>query len=149
VIYLDEESPHTWSLKECFRQAETAEKWYKLLQMTARNDESREEETVRLVCGKLQGQSAGRLCGIIFEKLNIDPLGGETFAFCNKCRNIITTIAWKDPIYHIARHIKTQGTFIWPEENLGQTIKVTRNEFDRLISLKKSLRKSQINAVNA
>jgi len=140
VIYVDAEKPHTWSLKECFRQAENAEGWLKILQNSVRSEIFREDEVVRLVCGKLQGHSAARLSMVVFEKLKADPLGGETFAFCNKCGNIITTISWNEPIYHISRYIKTRGTFIWPEEKLGRTIEVTKVEFEHLINLKKSLR---------
>gem|GEM_PF-3790186 len=140
VIYLDEETPHVWSLKECFRQAINAEKWLELLQNVAQNDESFEDDIIWLVCGKLQGQSASRLNTVIFEKLKADPLNGETFAFCNKCGNIVTTIAWREPIYHIAKYIKTQGTFIWPEVKLGKSIQVTKTEFEHLIALQKSIR---------
>jgi len=77
---------------------------------------------------------------VIYEKLKYDPLVGETFAFCNKCGNVITTIAWREPIYHIEKYVKTQGTFIWPEEKLGRTIEVTKAEFEHLVYLKKSLR---------
>jgi len=141
VIYIDEERPHTWSLKECFRQAENAEEWLEVLQKSIQNETPCEEEVIQLVCGKLQGQSANRLNMVIFEKLKADPLGGETFAFCNKCGNIITTISWKDPIYHIAKYIKTHGTFIWPDEKLGTSIKVTRIEFEHLIAQRKSIRR--------
>jgi hypothetical protein len=141
MIYIDEERPHAWSLKECFRQAENAEEWLEILQKSAQNEAPCEEEVIRLVCGKLQGQSASRLNMVIFEKLKADPLGGETFAFCNKCGNIITTITWKDPIYHIAKYIKTQGTFIWPDEKLGKSIQVTKTEFEHLIAQRKSLRR--------
>jgi transposase-like protein len=143
LIYLDEKAPHVWSLKECFRQAINAEKWLELLQNIAQSDESCEEDIVRLVCGKLHGQSASRLNMVIFEKLKADPLSGETFAFCNKCGNIITTITWREPIYHIAKYIKTQGTFIWPDVRLGKSIQVTKTEFERLIALKKSARRKR------
>lgn len=140
VIYFDEEAPHAWSLNECFRQAGNAEEWLEVLQKSVQNEVSCENKAVRLVCGKLHGQSAARLSMVIYEKLNADPLGGETFAFCNKCGNIITTISWNKPIYHIEKYIKTHGTFIWPDEKLGKSIEVTRPEFEHLIAQRKSLR---------
>ena len=140
VIYIDEERPHTWSLKECFRQSENAEEWLEVLQRSIHNEAPCEEEVVQLVCGKIHGQSASRLNMVIFEKLKVDPLGGETFAFCNKCGNIITTIAWREPIYHIAKYIKTQGTFIWPDVKLGISMKITKTAFEHLIALRKSMR---------
>jgi hypothetical protein len=140
IIYVDAEKPHAWSLKECFRQAESAEEWLAVLQKSVQNEIPREDEVVRLVCGKLQGQSAARLGMVIYEKLKADPLGGETFAFCNKGGNVITTISWREPIYHIAKYVRTHGTFIWPEGKLGVTIEVTKAELEHLIRLKKSLR---------
>ena len=147
-IYLDEELPHTWSLKECFRHAQNAKEWLTLLQNVTQNDSSLKDEAVQLVCGKLYGQSASKLASVIFEKLKADPLSGETFAFCNKCGNVITTISWNEAIYHVARYIKTRGTFIWPDENLGKTIEVTRTEFGHLIALKKSMRGNRKNVEN-
>jgi hypothetical protein len=144
VIYFDEETPHSWSPKECFRQAENAKEWLEILQKSAQNEVPSENERLRLVCGKIHGQSAARLSMVIYEKLKADSLGGETFAFrkrSNKCGNIITTISWNDSIYHIARYIKTHGTFIWPDEKLGQSIEATRTEFEHLIARRKSLRR--------
>ena len=141
-IYLEEELSHAWSLKECFRLAQNAKEWLAILQNAAQNKGTLKDEVVRLVCEKLYGQSASKLASVIFEKLKADPLSGETFAFCNKCGNVITTISWNEPIYHVARYVKTRGTFIWPNEKLGQSIKVTRTEFEHLIDLKKSMRGS-------
>lgn len=126
------------SLKEQFEMAETADEWHWVLQEHATHSEADAEETpIHLVCRLLHGQSVNRLASIIYENLNADPLSGNIFAFCNKCRNIVTTISWKDPLYHISRHIKTHGTFIWPREDLGDAIKVSKREFEHLITLKK------------
>jgi transposase-like protein len=138
MIYFDKEAPHAWSLKECFRQAGNAGEWLEVLRKSYQKEVSCKNKLIQLVCGKTQGQSAARLSMIIYEKLKFDPLGGETFAFCNKCGNIITTISWNDPIYHVARYIKTHGTFIWPDEGLGVLIEIGGDEFEHLISLQKS-----------
>jgi hypothetical protein len=127
---------HVWSLKEYFRLAQNAEDWLKILQNSAIQDEG-PNASINLVCGKLHGQSAGKCAAVVYERLKEDPLNGKTYAFCNKCGNAITTISWNEPIYHIARYIKTHGTFIWPDEKLGKSIEVTRSEFEHLISLRK------------
>ena len=139
-IYLDEEKPHAWSLKECFRQAENAEEWLGILQNTYQDGETYANTAINLVCGRFHGQSAGTLAAVVYEKLKDNPLNGKTYAFCNKCGNAITTISWKEPIYHITRYIKARGTFIWPGENLGKSIGVTRTEFEHLVALQKSLK---------
>jgi GNAT superfamily N-acetyltransferase/transposase-like protein len=129
---------HIGSLKECFRLAQSAEDWLKILQRNANQaEESNANASVTLVCGNFHGQSAGSCAAIVYEKLKEDPLSGKTYAFRNKCGNAITTLSWNEPIYHIARYVKTHGTFIWPEEKLGKSIEVTRSEFEHLISLKK------------
>ena len=141
VHRINERSTHNWSLKEYFRSAESAGEWLEILRSNAsKNDGTLENATVNLVCGFLHGHSAGKLAAVVYEKLKTDPLGGETFAFCNKCRNAITTVSWNEPIYHIGRYIKTHGTFIWPDEKLSASIKITRGEFEHLIYLAKSRR---------
>jgi transposase len=127
---------HIGSLKEWFRLAQSAEDWLEILQNDANQaEESIANASVTLVCGSLHGQSAGKCAAVVYEKLKEDPLSGKTYAFRNKCGNAITTLSWNEPIYHIARYIKTHGTFIWPEEKLGKSIEVTRSEFEHLISL--------------
>ena len=126
------------SLKECFRLAQSAEEWLKILQSNAiQAEDSHTGTKINLVCGKLHGQSAGKCAAVVYEKLKEDPLCGKTYAFCNKCGNAVTTISWSEPIYHIARYVKTHGTFIWPEEKLGKSIEIAKSEFEQLISLRK------------
>ena len=92
---------------------------------------------IQLVCGFLHGYSASKLATVVSESLKEDPLSGRAYAFCNKGQNTITVLAWQDPIYSIAKYVKTHGTFIWPQENLGKTIEITKSEFDRLLFLEK------------
>jgi len=138
TISFQENPIHIWSLRESFRLAQSAGEWLEILQNNAsQNEESYESTTLSLVCGNLHGQSANKLASVIYEKLKDDPLSGKTYAFCNKGQNTITTIAWNEPIYHMAKYIKTHGTFIWPHEKLGKAIEITRAVFDHLISLQK------------
>jgi hypothetical protein len=134
-----EETPiHLRTLKESFRFARSAEDWLGFLHDNAVSPgELYANASIILVCGRLHGYSAGKLAGIVYDRLKEDPCGGRTYAFCGKCGNAITTISWNEPIYHIERYVKTHGTFIWPDENLGASIEVSRGEFDHLISLQK------------
>ena len=124
--------------------AKNAEEWLSALRENTEY-EAFDDMPIHLVCGRFHGQSVKKLSGVIYESLNENPLNGKIYAFCNKCCNAITTIAYREPVYHISRYIKTYGTFIWPEEKLGSVIEITKTEFDRLVFLKKT----QKNAENA
>ena len=125
-------------LKTQLRLAESADEWLTALrESTLKDTDFFEEQTVCLVCGYLRGQSVDRLATVIFEKLKYNPANGKIYAFCNKGRNTITTLAWKYPFFNIGKYIKVSGTFIWPDEKLGGTIEITKPEFEHLISLKK------------
>jgi hypothetical protein len=138
ILQFKEKSTHIRSLKESFRLARNADEWLEILHNSpSQNEETYENTVINLVCGKLHGQSAGKLAAVVYEKLKCDPCSGKTYAFCNKCGNAITTISWSKPIYHIERYIKTHGTYIWPDEKLGKSIEITRAGFEHLISLQK------------
>jgi transposase len=130
--------PSIKSPRERFGAAESADEWIEVLRgETQYADDPFADMTVRLVCGTLHGQSAGKLAAVISESLKEDPLSGRSYAFCSKGRNSVAVLTWKDPVYSIAKYVKTHGTFIWPHENLGRTIEITKAEFDRLLFLKK------------
>jgi len=138
IIQYKEKPTHIKPLKERFRLARNTDEWLEILHNSDSQDEEEYENAViNLVCGKLHGQSAGKLAALVYEKLKCDPCSGKTYAFCNKCGNAITTISWNKPIYHIERYVRTHGTFIWPDEKLGKSIEITRAVFERLVSLQK------------
>ena len=126
------------SPKEQFKEAKSADDWLDALrESAAKSEDTMSEMPIRLVCGVLHGQSAGKLATVIAESLNENPLSGISYAFCNKCYNTITVIAWKAPIYELSKYVKVHGTFIWPGNNLGRIIEVSRSEFDGLLFVKK------------
>ena len=130
--------PAIKSRKDLFRDAESDVAWYNILRENAStNAESFEDVPIRLVCGVLHGQSAGKLAGVISDRLKENPLSGRSYAFCSKGRNTVTVIAWKSPVYVLSKYVKAHGTFIWPHENLGETIEVTRAEFEALLFMNK------------
>jgi len=125
-------------IKERLGAAKSAEEWLLALrEHTLLNGDASEELTIHLVCGTLRGQSALKLSSFIYESLNDNPQSGNIYAFCNKTRTAIATFTWKYPVFHITKHVKMHGTFIWPHEDLGKTIEVTKAEFDRLLFLNK------------
>lgn len=125
------------SIRERFVAAKSADEWREVLLDSVQADDIIQNTRIHLVCGKFYGHSVKKLTMIIFEKLKDDPLNGQVYAFCSKCGDIITTIAWYSPIFNISRYIKTRGTFVWPQERLGVSIEITRGEFEKLISLQK------------
>jgi transposase-like protein len=137
--------PAIRSPKKRFKDAESVGEWLEALrENVATSEESSEDVPIRLVCGVLHGQSAGKLAGVIPESLKEDPLSGISYAFCNKGRDTITIIAWKAPVYVLSKYVKTRGTFIWPHGDLGATIEVAKTEFERLLFLEKSKKASRI-----
>jgi hypothetical protein len=126
--------PAIKSPKERFKDAESVGELLEVLRENiAMSEESFGDVTIRLVCGVLHGQSAGKLAGVISESVKEDPLSGISYAFCNKGRNTITVIAWKAPVYVLSKYVKARGTFLWPHEDLGEIIEVTKTEFDSLL----------------
>jgi transposase len=140
-------------LKERFRTAGSAGEWLETLRENRLpEDEAFEDLTVHLVCGTLHGQSANKLATVVYESLKEDPQSGRGYAFCNKGRNTIAVLSWKAPVYRISKYVKVRGTFIWPHEELGKTIEITKAEFDRLLLLEKYKKSSgtisQITSIN-
>jgi len=125
-------------LKKLLQTAASADEWLEALRGNTPGEfDSYAESTIQLVCGTFHGQSAPKLTSIIYEGLHENPLSGSAYAFCNKMRNTITVFAWKSPVFNITKHIKMHGTFMWPHEDLGKTIEVTKAEFYRLLSVNK------------
>jgi len=130
--------PAAKPLKERFRTAGSSDEWLETLrENTLVEDESFEDMSITLVCGTLHGQSANKLASVIYESLKEDPQSGRGYAFCNKGRNSIAVLSWKAPVYRISKYVRAHGTFIWPHEELGKTIEITKAEFDRLLLLEK------------
>jgi hypothetical protein len=135
--------PKIKSARERFKEAVNAEEWLGALRENAALvEETLVDLPIRLVCGTLHGHSAGKLAAVIAESLKEGPLSGKSYAFCNKCRNAITVISWKSPIYELSRYVKVHGTFFWPGESLGRTIEVTRAEFESFLYIKKQSKSS-------
>jgi hypothetical protein len=124
------------SLKQLLYNASNAEEWLWALRDSTVSG-SFEDMPVHLVCGVFHGFSAQRFTSIIYERLKENPMNGSIYAFCNKTRTTITTFAWQPPVFNVSKNIKMHGTFIWPGEELGKSIEVTKTEFERLIFLHK------------
>jgi len=127
----------TEPLKNRLKFADSADEWVFALRENTRGEDYYEEEIIHIACEKLNGQSVNKLATVVLERLNDNPLCGKTYAFCSKNGREITTLSWAYPIYHISKYVKVNGTFIWPHENLGTVIEITKTEFEHLISLQK------------
>ena len=123
-------------LKKLLSNAKNAEEWLMALRENTQ-EASFDDMPVLLVCGTVHGYSVKRFTSIVFERLKDNPMSGKVYAFCSKTRTAITTFAWKPPVFNISKHIKMHGTFIWPGEDLGGSIEVTKDEFTRLLFLNK------------
>jgi hypothetical protein len=126
------------------QNAKTADEWTEILRNSATDAEK--SDTVILVCARLHGSGGpGRYIGIASEQFWHKGFhDGACVAFCNMMKNIITTIEWRGENCHMTRTVKPSGTFVWPDEKLGRSIEITRAEFERLISLKKTLKTHRI-----
>lgn len=126
-------------MRERLRTARNADEWLATLRENAAHDgDTLEDAPISLVCGVLREQSAGKLAAVVLEALKEDPMSGKSYAFCSKGRNTVSVLAWKAPVYLVSKYIKVHGTFIWPGDDLGMTIEISKAEFDHLIFLQKS-----------
>jgi hypothetical protein len=147
-LYYSKAAKNFPPLRRRLENAKTADEWAGLLRNSASATEK--SDAVILVCARLHGSGApGRYIGIASEQFWQEGFyGGACVAFCNILKNAVTTIEWRGDNFHLTRTFKTSGTFVWPDEKLGRSIEVTRAEFERLISLKKSLKNTRVNADN-
>ena len=122
--------------RQRLREAKTADEWLRGLQeLAAPSAMASECPPIHLVCKVIHGQSeVNQLVAIISEHLGLNPLSGEVFAFCNKGHTEVTTITWKGSMYTIVGLPRMYGRYLWPHENMGQSITVTAHEFEYLIS---------------
>ena len=124
-------------LKYRLDRAESATEWRNILHEESKSFGA--PGLVTLVTETLHGGGApGRYASIVLEKLKQDVVKGASFAFCNVLRNAITVIEWKDENFHLARTLKSSGTFAWPGEHLGDFVKVTKDAFSYLLTYQKS-----------
>jgi hypothetical protein len=107
---------------------------------------SEKSDAVILVCSRLHGSGApGRYVSIAAEQFwQKDFCDGTCVAFFNILRNAVTTIEWHGENFQMTRTFKTSGTFVWPDEKLGNSIEITRADFERLLGIKKQ-RKNGVN----
>lgn len=124
-------------LKHRLKRAKNAAEWKSILHDAAGSYGV--PGKVVLVTETLHGSGApGRYAAIILEKLNQTITEGAVFAFCNVLCNAVTVLEWKDGNWSLSRTIKSSGTFLWPGEDLGEFVTVTRSAFSHLISYQKN-----------
>ena len=123
-------------LRHRLNQAKSAEEWKGILHDAAGSISTPGQ--VVLVTETLHGGGApGRLASVVSEKLKLDISEGTSFAFCNILRNAVTLLEWRDGNWSLSRTLKTSGTFLWPGEDLGGFVTVTRAAFSHLLTYQK------------
>jgi len=137
-LYHDKAAKNFPSLRRRLENAKTADEWAGILRNSA--IATKKSDRIILVCARLHGSGGpGRYIGIASEQYWHKAFyDGVCVAFCNTLKNAITTIEWRGENFYLTRTLKTYGKFVWPDEKLGRSIEVTRAEFERLISLKKT-----------
>lgn len=124
-------------LKHRLNRAKSAGEWKSILHDAAGSYGA--PGLVVLVTETLHGGGApGRYASIVLEKLKQTVTGGASFAFCNVLRNAVTVLEWKDGNWNLSRTLKSSGTFLWPGEDLGDFVTVTRAGFSRLVSYQRN-----------
>ena len=118
---------------ERLRSTDSAEDWLEALrELTPENPCA--EKTVRLSCGSIRGNcSVNRLVTMIMEHLRLDPLSGETFAFCDTNSRTIFTVFWDGEMFRIGIYPKTKGSFVWPRDEFGLLIEIREAEFETML----------------
>ena len=122
-------------------KAADADEWLELFRkLTPPNSSDIDATPVYLACRTIRGNSGfNKLATIIIDELKREILNGERFAFCSKEHETVITIQWSGSMFNINvfPHPTPRGTFIWPNNNCGEIIKLDSHEFDFLISYKK------------
>jgi transposase len=90
---------------------------------------------VHLVCGAtcVGNADADILCTIISARLGMNPFSGDVFAFCGVSRDRIKYIRWDGSGFEVFKRRREYGRYYWPQERLGQTIRVTSAEFEYVL----------------
>ncbi len=123
-------------IKERLKEANNLEEWKQILRVGAGDGET---STIRLVCGTFNGKGEiNHLASIVSDILKQDPRNGETYAFCSRLHQQISTIRWRLGAFCYTKLPKKRGEYFWPERTIGLQIEVRKNEFEYLISLQKN-----------
>ena len=135
-------------LKHRLKRAKSAEEWRTILHDATGSFGV--PGLVTLVTEMLHGGGAPeRYAAIVLEKIKQPITYGASFAFCNVLRNAVTVLEWKDGNWSLSRTLKSSGTFLWPEEHLGDFVTVTRAAFSHLVCYQKSAKTEKQRPENA
>ena len=117
--------------------AENAVQWLEALRNFT-PDSLENDNTVHLVCKRADGCCGmNKLVTIITDRLHLDPMSGETYAFCDKLGFVISTLFWDGRMFRIGKYPKPHGRFMWPKPEWGEVFTVQESEFEALIYYQK------------
>ncbi|MDF2632805.1 MAG: hypothetical protein K0Q85_1401 [Caproiciproducens sp.] len=128
------------SPEERIINAENATQWLEALRDFTL-DSLENENTVHLVCKRAVGCCGmNKLVTIITDRLHLDPMSGETYAFCDSLGFVISTLFWDGRMFRIGKYPKPHGGFMWQKPKWGEIFIIRESEFESLIYYQKKRR---------
>ena len=92
-------------------------------------------DEIYIVCGYTDmRRSIDGLCGIVQEKLHMDPRRSALYLFCGRRCDRIKALLWEgDGFLLLYKRMEAQGRFRWPR-NSEEARAITWQQFDWLMS---------------
>ena len=122
-----------------YKYTRTAEEW-----VTALRDKTRgyprsvsqiiDNRPVYLMCGRINvRKNAASLCEIVKLRLGLDPFDGGVFAFSNRGHTYVVCIFVDGRGLCFLQYHRNNGTYPWPSPELGNSILISGEDFERLL----------------
>ncbi len=125
------------SPEERIINAENAEQWLGALRDLTL-DRLENENTVHLICKRTVGSCGmNKLATIITDRLRLNPMNGDVYAFCNILGFVVSTLFWDGRMFRIGKYPKTHGSFMWPKPEWAEVFTIGKLEFEELIYFQK------------
>ncbi len=77
-------------------------------------------------------KQANGLSVLVAEQLELDPLSGNLFLFCNKRRNIIKVLYWDRNVFWVLKKRLEKDRFPWPKDG-GEVAEITEQQLRWLL----------------
>jgi uncharacterized C2H2 Zn-finger protein len=92
-----------------------------------------QDRPVTLVCGTVFSRTKLYALAALAESLGLDPLNGNTYAFCSPEREWLIFLRWDGSGFQLTKRQRDYGRYVWPGEKLGKSIAVTALEFEFIL----------------
>ncbi len=80
-------------------------------------------------------KSFDTLAGLARDALDMDPLSGNLFVFCNRRKNRLKVLVWDRSGFWLCAKRLERGTFLWPEVREGFPVSVEMTSDDLTLLL--------------